>query len=106
MPMTLARSMVQKSRRMKCRLGLNKNGRSPSDAKQNRSETFMDTLISRKAILPHRNAVPHREPAKAKAITAVTRQPDRDDSCSGNLLRISSPGKSLQRLPGPGVPKN
>jgi hypothetical protein len=77
--MTLARSIVQKSCRVNRRVRRNKKGRRTSEPKQNRSATFVDTLISRKAILPHKNAVPHNDPANARAMVAVIREVlDRD----------------------------
>src|SRR5437588_1199272 len=70
----LARSIVQKSCCLNRRVGRNNNGRRTSEPKQNRSDTLVETLISRKAILPNRNAVPHNEPANAKATVALMRE--------------------------------
>src|SRR5206468_1367897 len=74
MPTTLARSIVQKSCLVNRRVRRNNNGRRTSEPNQKRSSTFVDTLISRKAILPKRKAVPHGDPANVKAAIAVARE--------------------------------
>ena len=102
----LATSIVQKSCRVNRRVGRNNNGRSTSEPTQNRRATFVDTLISRRAILANRSAVPHNDPANAKATTVATRQPERVDSFSRSFLAIPSLGKDPQCFPRASTPQD
>src|SRR2546421_2870415 len=84
-PITAAAIILQKSRREICRWRRNNTtGSSTNDPKQNRSATLVDTLISRKAILPKRKAVPHSAPADARA--AIARSCEVLDSTDGSWV--------------------